>query len=78
MVKSLIVFSDIDNMKVSITMSVLVDFVHGLLCLALSEMDVVYVVVVVTVGLEFGEVFSLINELRVCDARSGEVRRGDS
>ena len=79
MVKSLIVFSDIDSMKVSITVSVLVDLVHGLLCLALSEIDMVYMVVVlvaVEVEVEYGEVF-LSNKLRVCSARSGEVRRGN-
>ena len=62
MVNSLIVFSDMDDIKVSMHVSVFVDFVLDLLCLALSEMDVVYVVVVVAVEVRYGEVF-LINEL---------------
>ena len=58
MVKSLIVFSDIDNIKGSMTVSVLVDFVLGFLCRNLSEIDMVYMaVVVVAVGGEYGEVF---------------------
>ena len=64
---------------IKVSVSVLVDFVLGFLCRTLSEIDMVYMVVVlvgVEVEVEYGEVF-LSNKLRVCSARSGEVRRGN-